>query len=251
MRVSTSKIPSGALRVKKFKARVLDYRENMEESDRRSKSPMKVEIERLVEKLRENNIPAVYVENGKEACTQVMSMIPDGGIVGLGDSLTLKQIGVVDALEQGNYTFLNPWRPGISVEENIRLKRRALTSDVFVTGTNAVTLDGKLVNVDGHGNRVAAMLFGPEKVIIVIGINKIVRNLDEALGRIRNEAAPLNVKRHPGFDPMPPCGATGICSDCSSPWRICNKTVIIERQYDNSKYKPVITVVIVGEELGI
>jgi hypothetical protein len=223
----------------------------MEESDRRSKLPMEAKIQRLTGRLRENNIPAVYVENRREARVRVMSMIPDGSVVGLGDSLTLKQIGVIDALEEGNYIFLDPWRPGTPVEENIRLKRMALTSDVFVTGTNAVTLDGKIVNVDGHGNRVAAMLFGPDKVIIVVGINKIVENLDTALQRIRNEAAPMNVKRHPDFDPMPPCGTTGICSDCSSPWRICNKTVIIERQYDNSKYKPVITVVIVGEELGI
>jgi hypothetical protein len=191
------------------------------------------------------------VKNRREACKKVMSMIPEGSTVGFGDSVTLKQIGVVDALEKGNYVFLNPWRPGISFEENAKLKKQALTSDVFVTGTNALTRDGKIVNVDGLGNRVAAMLFGPDKVIIVIGINKIVENLQEALDRIRNKAAPLNVKRHPNFDPMPPCGMTGVCSDCSSPWRICNKTVIIERQFNNNKYGPVITVVIVGEELGI
>jgi L-lactate utilization protein LutC len=212
---------------------------------------MKQEIRDLAQRLDENNIPAFYVENRKEAFEKVMSMIPKGSVVGFGDSLTLKQIGVVDALEKGNYTFLNPWKPGTSVEENIRIKKQALTSDVFVTGTNALTLDGKIVNVDGHGNRVAAMLFGPGKVIIVIGINKIVENLEQALDRIRNKTAPLNVVRHPGFDPMPPCGTTGACSDCSSPWRICNKTVIIERQYDNNKYKPIVSVVIVGEELGI
>ena len=205
----------------------------------------------LIERLSGNNISAVYVEHKKEAFEKVISMIPEGSVVGFGDSVTLRQIGVVDALEQGNYTFLNPWKPGISVEENIALKKRALTSDVFVTGTNALTLDGKIVNVDGHGNRVAAMLFGPEKVIIVVGVNKIVENLDEALERVREKAAPLNVKRHPDFDPMPPCGTTGVCSDCSSAWRICNKTVIIERQFDNDKYKPVITVVIVGEDLGL
>jgi len=178
-------------------------------------------------------------------------MIPEGAVVGFGDSLTLRQIGVLDALAKGNYTFLNPWRPGISVAENIRLKKRALTSDVFVTSTNALTLDGKIINVDGHGNRVAAMLFGPDKVIIVAGINKIVKDLEEALKKIRNKTAPATVKRHADFDPMPPCGITGVCSDCSSPWRICNKTVIIEREYDNNKYKPMITVIIVGEELGI
>ena len=178
-------------------------------------------------------------------------MIPEGSTVGFGDSVTLRQIGVVDALEKGHYVFLNAWKPGISFEENVKLKKQALTSDIFVTGTNALTLDGKIVNVDALGNRVAAMLFGPNKVVIVIGINKIVENLEEALERIRNKAAPLNVKRHPNFEPMPPCGVTGICTDCSSPWRICNKTVIIERQFNNNKYEPVITVVIVGEELGI
>lgn len=212
---------------------------------------MKQRIAGLIEKLGKNNIPAYYVETRQEAFQVVMSMIPEGSTVGFGDSVTLRQIGVVEALENGNYDFLNPWRPGISRRENTDLKRRALTADVFVTGSNALTLDGRIVNVDALGNRVAGMLFGPDKVIIVVGINKIVENLDEALKRIRDEAAPLNVKRHPEFDPMPPCGLTGICSDCSSPWRICNKTVIIERQFDNSEYLPVITVVIVGEELGL
>jgi hypothetical protein len=212
---------------------------------------MKPEIKMLMEKLSSNNIPATYVSTRREAFTKVMSMIPEGSVVGFGDSLTLREIGVVDALAKGNYTFLNPWASGISVEENVRLKRQALTSDVFLTGTNALTLDGKIVNVDGHGNRVAAMLFGPSKVIIVIGINKIVPDVDAALTRIRKEAAPLNVLRHPDFDPMPPCGSTGVCSDCDSAWRICNKTVIIERQYDNERYKPIITLVIVGETLGL
>lgn len=212
---------------------------------------MEPEIQNLIGRLGENNIPAFYVGTRREAREKVMSLIPEGSVVGFGDSLTLRQIGVVDALEQGSYTFLNPWNPGISFEESIELKKRALTADAFVTGTNALTLDGKIVNVDGHGNRVAAMLFGPSKVILVVGINKIVGDLEAAFDRIRNKAAPSNVKRHPEFDPTPPCGETGVCSDCTSPWRICNKTVIIERQYDNDKYKPIITMVIVGEKLGI
>lgn len=154
----------------------------------------------------------------------------------------------MDELEKGNCTFLNPWKPGIGIEEDSQLKKRALTSDVFVTGTNALTLDSKIVNQNALGNRVATILFGPDKIIIVVGINKIVANLEEALERIRNRAAPLNVNRHPSFDPMPPCGATGIRSSCSSPWMICNKTVIIKRQFDHNKYKPVITLIIVGEE---
>jgi hypothetical protein len=204
----------------------------------------------LIGTLAKNNIPALYVENRYKALDEVISMIPEGSTVGFGDSVTLKQIGLVDALEKGNYAFLNPWKAGISAEESMKLRRQALTSDVFVTGTNALTLDGKIVNMDGLGNRVAAMLFGPKKVLIVVGINKIVANVDEAMDRIRKTAAPLNVKRHAFLDP-PPCAFTGECSDCSSPWRICNKMVIIERQFKNDKYAPVITVMIVGEKLGI
>jgi hypothetical protein len=208
-------------------------------------------VRHLIERLGANNIPAIYAASGAEALKTVLAMIPEGSVVGFGDSLTLRQIGLFEALEDGDYTFLNPWKAGNTVEQNIAIKKRALTSDVFVTGTNALTMDGRIVNVDGHGNRTAAMLFGPGKVIIVVGVNKIVADLDAALERIRDVAAPLNVKRHPEFDPMPPCAETGVCSDCDSPWRICNKTIIIDRQYDNEKYGPVITVVIVDEELGL
>jgi hypothetical protein len=212
---------------------------------------MNPDIQTLLGELRSNNIAATYVPDGPSARDLVLSMVPEGAVVGFGDSLTLRQIGVVDALVQGPYHFLDPWEPGITVEENVRRKRRALTADVFVTGTNALTLDGQLVNVDGHGNRVAAMLFGPHKVVVVVGINKIVPDLQAALARIREVAAPRNVQRHPNFDPMPPCGVTGTCSDCTSPWRICNKTVIIQREYANDKYDPVMTVIVVGEELGV
>ena len=208
-------------------------------------------IQRLIARLGSNNISAVFVETKSAARDLVMSMIPAGSVVGYGDSVTLRQIGVFDALERGDYTFLNPWRPGISARESLLMKKRSLTSDVFVTGTNALTLDGKIVNVDGHGNRVAAMLFGPDRVIIVVGVNKIVEDLPAALERIRTVAAPMNVKRHTSFDPMPPCGVTGECSDCSAPWRISNKTVIIEREYRNERYAPVMLVIIVGEALGI
>jgi hypothetical protein len=209
------------------------------------------QIRQLLRLLERHNLAVHFVPDRDAARALVLSMIPQGAVVGYGDSLTLRQIGVVDALERGPYTFLNPWAEGNSVEDNIRLKKRALTADVFVTGTNAVTLDGKLVNMDGHGNRVAALSFGPDKVIVVVGINKIVANLDEALKRVRERAAPLNVQRHPHFRPFPPCGVTGTCSDCRSSWRICNKLLVIGGQFDNDRYGPAITVIIVGEELGL
>jgi len=208
-------------------------------------------IREMIGIMGKNNIPAVFVRNAREAFEKVMAMIPEGSKVGLGDSMTLKQIGLIDALEKGNYTFYNAWRPGLSQDERLDLQRRSLVADVFLAGTNALTLDGKIVNVDASGNRTAAMLFGPRKVVLVVGVNKIVANLEEALKRIRTVAAPRNVKRKKHFHPMPPCGITGECGDCSGPWRICNKTVIIERQLDNERFKPLITVVIVGEELGL
>jgi L-lactate utilization protein LutB len=207
-------------------------------------------IQSLLQTLRANNLSAHYLPDRHAAREFVLSLIPEGAVVGYGDSLTLRQIGLVEALESGSYTFLNPWAAD-TVEENIALKRRALTADVFVTGTNALTLDGALVNVDGHGNRTAAMLFGPEKVIVVVGVNKIVPDVKAARQRIREVAAPKNVAQHAHFDPLPPCGITGECADCSSPWRICNKTVIIRREFNNDRYSPMTTVVIVGEELGL
>ena len=207
-------------------------------------------IQPLLQTLRANNLAAYYLPNRDAAREFVLSLIPEGAVVGYGDSLTLRQIGLVETLTDGPYTFLNPWAAG-TVEENIALKRRALTADVFVTGTNALTLDGALVNVDGHGNRTAAMLFGPKKVIVVVGINKIVPDVEAALQRIREVAAPKNVAQHAYFDPLPPCGITGECADCNSPWRICNKTTILRREFSNDRYSPMTTVVIVGEALGL
>ncbi|MDW7672943.1 MAG: lactate utilization protein [Bacillota bacterium] len=212
---------------------------------------MEKRAEETVNNLKKNNIEAVFIADKKRAYQHIMDMIPEESVVGFGDSESMKAIGVVKAMQQGPYTFLDPWEPGITKEESIKVRKRALTADVFITGTNAVTLDGKLVNVDGVGNRVAPMLFGPDKVIVAVGVNKIVDNLEDALRRISREAAPMNVKRHPHFDPAPPCNATGKCQDCASKWRICNKVTIIQYQLDNEVYSPLVSVVIVGEELGL
>ena len=139
-------------------------------------------------------------------------------------------------------------------EERASLMRKIFFADVYVIGTNAVTLDGKLVNTDGHGNRVAAMIFGPKKVIIVVGANKIVRNLDDALKRIRGLCAPTNATRHAIKHHRPhylelPCVKTGTCIDCNHPWRICNYTTTIEGVSERRRGH--INVVIVGESLGI
>jgi len=197
---------------------------------------------------KKNCFAASYVENSQDAVELIMNMIPKDATIGMGDSLTLKEIGVLQALERGEYNFLNPWRAGITREESLALRRRALISDIFLTGANAVTLDGKLVSIDGLGNRVAAMIFGPRKVVVVAGINKLVKDVEDAIWRIKNLAAPVNAHRHNYPDSLrPPCGDSGFCSECAPPRRLCCNTVIIE---GCSRDKERITVVIVGEDLG-
>ncbi|MCG6534703.1 MAG: lactate utilization protein [Syntrophales bacterium LBB04] len=204
--------------------------------------------EQAIKNLRKNYFAAAYVAGAQEALAQVMAMLPPEAVLGLGDSLTLKEIGVLRALEERGGNLLNPWRPGIGREESMALRRRAFTADVFLTGTNALTLDGKLVNIDGLGNRVAAMIFGPKKVIVVAGINKVVKDVEEALWRIKNIAAPVNARKHDfPAELRPPCSDGGFCRDCAPPRRICCNTVIIE---NCARDKERITVLIVGEELG-
>ena len=204
--------------------------------------------EQAIKNLRKNYFAATYVEKAPEALALIMAMLPPEAEIGLGDSLTLKEIGVLRALEESGANVLNPWRPGISREESLALRRKALTSDVFLTGTNALTMDGKLVNIDGLGNRVAAMIFGPKKVVVVAGVNKVVKDVETALWRIKNIAAPVNARKH-GYPPdqRPPCGEGGFCRECIPPRRLCCNTVIIE---GCSRDKERITVLIVGEELG-
>ncbi len=199
-----------------------------------------------------STVPAQYVDNHEEALSKLLSLIPEGASVGFGDSVTLFQIGIDDALEKRNKNKLvNPFRKdGKDIfPTDINVARRALTADIFLTGVNAVTLDGKLVSIDGRGNRVAGLIFGSERAIVVAGANKIVANVDEALKRIKHVAAPLNAKRHllkHGFENPPPCALTGVCVDCRHPKRICNFTVIVEGQM-----RPRLEVLLVGEELGI
>lgn len=219
---------------------------------------------RAVASLEKRNILAQYVPNRQEALSVILQMVPEGAIVGRGDSVTLEQIGVIAALiKRGKNKILDPFErdaDGFLVvgrenrREHWKLEREALFSDVFLTGSNTVTLDGKLVNIDGHGNRVVSMIFGPEKVIIAVGANKITKDVNEALERIHSFVAPMNARRHylkhhyPQFGDLP-CVRTGKCIDCNHEWRICRYTTIIEGTLIRERGR--INVVLVGEELGI
>jgi L-lactate utilization protein LutB len=216
---------------------------------------------RAVENMIRRGINAKYAADREDALSMAMDMIPEGASVGTADSATLLQIGIFSALKKRKKNeILNPFirdEEGsllVQGEERYELARKVFLSDVYLIGTNAVTLDGKLVNVDGYGNRVAAMIFGPRKVIIIAGANKIVRDVEEAVKRVRNVCAPQNVVRHitkhqKGHYQDLPCAKTGFCTDCTHPWKICNYTTIIEgvRQSERGR----ISVILVGERLGI
>jgi len=215
----------------------------------------------VVNNLQKRNMNGQYVSNRQEALSTVLEMIPPGAVVARGDSLSFDQVGVIPELIKRNQNALiDPFERNADgnfaaeAEDRQRMQREAFFADIFLTGTNAITLDGKLVNIDGNGNRVSAMIFGPKKVIVIAGVNKIVRDVDEALARIHDIAAPINAKRHylkhhrPEFGELP-CVRTGRCIDCNHDWRICRYTVIIEGTMARDRGR--INVVLVGEELGI
>lgn len=216
---------------------------------------------RAIRSLNRRFINAQYVSNKAEALSAVMAMVPKGALVGTADSLTLLQVGILREIKKrGQNEIVNPFLRNeegyfvVEQEERVKMMRKVFSCDIYLIGTNALTLDGKLVNTDGFGNRVSAMIFGPRKVIIVVGANKIVMNLEEALQRIRNVCAPTNAVRHAtkhqatGFKTLP-CVKTGICANCNEPYRICHYTTIIEGEQERRQGH--LNVVVVGESLGI
>jgi len=198
-----------------------------------------------LDSLWKNGFSAFYVPSKEEALKKVLEMIPTNAKVGVGGSVTIREIGLVKALEERGNPVADHWRSGLSKEELREVRRSQLTSDVFLSSSNAVTMDGKLLNADGTGNRVAAMMFGPSKVIIVAGLNKIVKDAEEGLRRIRNIACPMNAKR---LAYESPCGLTGTCAEdrCELPGRLCHIITILERRPNETDT----TVVLVGERLG-
>lgn len=206
-------------------------------------------VNETLKALRRNGFEAVYVRSREEALQSILQLIPCHATVGAGDSLTLKQIGVFKELERRGFTLFWPFSENVPRKERRNVARKALLTDVFLSGSNALTMDGKIVNVDASGNRVAGMIFGPKKTIVVVGVNKIVENVEEALERIKKVAAPLNAKRirEERDWELLPCVEAGECVDCNAENRICNVTTIIEK-----KPRAIdLTVIIVGEKLGL
>lgn len=201
---------------------------------------------RVLEAMERRGFAGHYADTKDDALQTMLSLVPPKATVGLGGSLTVREIGGLDALRAGDYDLVDQYRTGLSPAEANSLRRKALLCDCLVTGTNAITHSGILVNIDGSGNRVAGITYGPQKVVIVAGFNKIVASVDEAISRVRNWAAPMNCLR---LESKTPCYETGLCDTeaCSQPERQCNKILILEGERTPER----INVVLVGEKLGL
>ena len=198
---------------------------------------------RTVEALKKNSFDAVYFQDSKSAVDYIMGHVNSGMKVGFGGSKTISDMGIQDKVKEKGGIILDHNAGKFSPEESMAIRRQQLTCDLFLTGINAITLDGWLVNVDGTGNRVAAMIFGPKKVIAVAGANKIRKNLDSAMERLEFLACPLNNKR---LDRPNPCVTSGTCMDCQGQTRICNVYSILKRKPSRTDF----SIVLIGESLG-
>ena len=198
--------------------------------------------ERMIKNLARRNMQAFYCPTAQEAVSKVLELIPAGSSVTWGGSMTIRDIGIPDALRaKGCYDVLD--RDLVEGDEaKVQMYVRAFTTDVYLSSANAISEDGVIVNIDGNGNRVAAITWGPKKVIFVIGINKVAQTVEAALARARSTASPINAAR---FDINTPCQTDGVCHNCNSPESICNYVHFL-RNSPRSKH----TVILVGEPLG-
>lgn len=211
--------------------------------DRNTYEIIRLRMERTAESLRQNGFFAVCCENREEALEVLESLLPEDGDVAVGGSATLNEVGAIELLRSGRYRFHDRYVAGLTREQIEEIFRKSFYCDAYLTGTNAVTEDGKLYNVDGNGNRIAAMIYGPRSVIVIAGYNKIVADIDAARERVRNLAAPANAVR---LNCKTPCAQTGRCTDCRSDERICAAEAILTYCRQKERVK----IILVGEELG-
>lgn len=198
---------------------------------------------RIVKALKNHHFDAYYADTKAEAVQQLLELIPADHVVGWGGSLTLKECGAIDAV-RAHYTCLD--RDSVSTpEEKAEIMRRALTCDTFLMSSNAISEDGQLVNIDGTGNRVAALIFGPKSVVVIAGMNKVVKSVEDAIHRTQTLVAPANVQRFSDY--LTPCYADGTCHNCFTEPCICAHVVNTRISRPANRIK----VILVGEELGI
>lgn len=199
--------------------------------------------QRAVEALKQNFFDAMYIETVPEAVVEVIKFINPGCTVGFGGSQTTKKMGLAEAITAVGGVILNHNDPDLSPEQRIEVMRQQQVCDVFISSSNAITLDGALCNVDGHGNRISAMIFGPRKVVIIAGTNKICKDEAAAWERVKAVAAPLNMKR---LNRPNPCTKVGECMDCNLPTRGCNAYLTLRKKPSLTDF----SVIIIGEDIG-
>lgn len=198
--------------------------------------------QRVIKGLESRNMEGYYAETKQEALKIALDLIPEGSTIGWGGSMSVGEIGLKDAVCSGNYNIID--RDSAPTPEEKRARELAIMdADWFLCSSNAITEDGVLVNIDGHGNRVASIIVGPRNVLMIVGMNKVRPDVDAAVSRARNEAAPINKQR---FAPVTPCMSQGYCSDCKSPGNICCQFLITRFSMDKGRIK----VVLVGDDLG-
>lgn len=204
---------------------------------------LKQKIERTINNLEKNNMKGYYAKNVDALHDLLGNLIVEGSTIGLGGSMTLFETKALDFIREGNYELLDRYAQGLNAEDIKKIYRESFSADTYLMSTNAITEAGELYNVDGRGNRVAALIYGPDQVIVIAGVNKIVKDLDEAISRNEDIAAPANTKR---LDLDNPCKKVGYCVDCNSETRICNNYTFIK----NSLEKNRIHVILLNENYG-
>lgn len=196
----------------------------------------------LVKNLKARHFDAYYCAGKKEALEKALELIPREATIGWGGAYSAQQIGLMDAVKNGGYHVYDR-DTCTTMEDRIRMMKKCLTADIFLTGANAISLDGQMVNIDGNGNRVAAIVYGPDSVIVIAGMNKVVDTLEDAVTRARTIAAPMNQQRFPN---QTPCQVTGSCADCKASECSCNQILITRHCRPAGRIK----FILVGEELG-
>ncbi|MDY4835012.1 MAG: lactate utilization protein [Frisingicoccus sp.] len=198
--------------------------------------------ETLIKNLDKRGMEAYYVDNKDDALKMALRFVTPGSSVSWGGSMSINEIGLIPALKAWDCTVLDRSVPKTE-EEKKEFFGKVAVCDYYFMSTNAITMDGELVNIDGTGNRVASLIFGPSNVVIIAGMNKVADNLESAVDRARNTAAPMNTIR---LDRKTPCTQVGRCMDCMSPDCICNQFVVTRRSTPAGRIK----IILVGEELG-
>jgi len=197
----------------------------------------------MIKNFKKRNIEAFYCETSKDAVTLAMELMKAGGSVGMGGAETVKEIGLLDALKNANHLNFIDRNIAKTPEEKKEIFYQTMQCDYFLMSSNAITVDGELINIDGNGNRVACLIHGPEQVIVIAGMNKVVDDVNSGIERVGIHAAPPNAAR---LGTRTPCAALGHCGDCHSEDCMCCQIVVTR----HSRHKDRIKVILVGEELG-